>query len=40
MATCGHVGNSSIIIVERITLGDDILAARNKGFSNLEIEGD
>ena len=40
MASCTHVGNSSIIVAECMALRDGILAAKNKGYSNLEIEGD
>ena len=37
---CKHIGKSSIIVAEFLTLRDDILAAKNKGFLDLEIEGD
>ena len=40
MAGCRHLGKSSIIIIECITLRYEILAAKNSGYSNLEIEGD
>ena len=34
------VRGCKIIVVECMTLRDDILAAKNKGYSNLKIEGD
>ena len=42
MAACKHVGKSSIIVAESMTsrIRDGILAAKNKGYSSLEIEGD
>ena len=40
MAACRHIGNSSIIVAECMTLRDGMLAAKRKGFLNLEIEGD
>ena len=40
MVGCKHLGKSSIIIIECITLRYEILAAKNSGYSNLEIEGD
>ena len=40
MVACRHVGNSLIIVVECMALRDGILAAGNKGFSNIEIEED
>ena len=33
-----HISNTSIIIVECMTLRDDILVAKNNEFLNLEIE--
>ena len=39
MAACRH-GNSSIIVIECMALRDGMLAAKRKGFLNLEIEGD
>lgn len=32
--------NTSIIIAECMTLRDDVLATKHKGFLNLEIESD
>lgn len=40
MAASRHIGNASIIIAECMTLRDDMLAAKNNRFLNLEIEGD
>ena len=40
MVACKHVGKSLIIVVECMTLRDGILIAKNKGYSNLKIEGD
>ena len=40
MVACRHIGNSSIIVAECMTLRDDMLVAKRKGFLNLEIEGD
>lgn len=40
MAAGRHIGNASIIIAECMTLRDDMLAAKNNRFLNLEIEGD
>ena len=40
MASCRHLGNASIIIVECMILTDDILAVKNNGFLSLQIEGD
>ena len=40
MAACRHLVNTSIILVECMTLRDDILAAKNNGFVSLKIEGD
>ena len=40
MAMCQHIDNSSIIVVECMTLRDDILIAKRKVFLNLEIESD
>ena len=38
MTTCRHIGKSSIIVSECLALRDGILAAKNKGFLDLEIE--
>ena len=35
-----YISNASIIIVEYMTLRDDILVTKNNEFLNLEIEGD
>ena len=35
-----HLDNASIIIVEYMTLRDDILAFKNNEFLNLQIEWD
>ena len=40
MASCKHIDSSSIIIDECMTLRDDILAAKNKSFLDLDMEGD
>ena len=40
MTACKHIDNSSIIIIEFMILRDDILITKNKGFLDLEIEGD
>ena len=40
IVTSRHIGNPSIIIAECMTLRDDMLAAKNNRFLNLEIEGD
>ena len=40
MAGCRHLGKSFIIVIECVTLRDEILATKNSGYSNLEIEGD
>ena len=40
MAACRHISNSSIIVVECMTLRDVMLAVEIKSFLNLEIEGD
>ena len=39
MTTCRHVANASIIMDECMTLRDEILPAKSKSYSNLEIEG-
>ena len=39
-AACKHLGNTSIILAECMTLRDGILASKNNGFVSLEIEGD
>ena len=38
MATCRHLGNTSIIIMECMAIRDSILVAKNNGFLNLEIK--
>ena len=40
MVACRHIGNSSIIVVECMTLRDVVSAIERKSFLNLEIEGD
>ena len=35
-----YLGNVSIITIEYVALRDRVIAARNNGLSNLEIEGD
>ena len=35
-----NIGKSSIIIAECVALRDSVLAAKNNGFLNLEIEDD
>ena len=40
MTVIRHISNASIIIIEYMTLRDDMLAAKNKKLLNLEIEGD
>ena len=40
MAAFRHIGNSSIIVAECMELRDSMLAAKRKGFLNLEIQGD
>ena len=40
MIACRHLGKTSIIITECMTLRDGILVAKNNGFLSLEIEGD
>ena len=40
MVACKHAGKASIIVAECMALRNDILAAKNKGYSNIEIEGD
>ena len=37
MVTSRHINNTLIIIVECMTLKDDILIAKNNEFLNLEI---
>lgn len=39
MGACRHVGSVSIIVAGCMVLRDGILAAKNKGYLNLEIEG-
>ena len=38
--TCKYIDNSSIIIIECMTLRDYILTVKNKSFLNLEVQGD
>ena len=40
LAGCKHVNKSSIIVAKCMALRDDILVAKNKGYSNLDIKGD
>ena len=40
IATSRHMGNASIIIVACMTFRDSVLAAKNNGLLNVEIEGD
>ena len=40
MASCRHLGNASITIIECMTLTDDILAVKNNGFLSLQIESE
>ena len=40
MVVCRHISNSSIIVVECMTLRDGMLATKRKGFLNLEIVSD
>ena len=40
MAASRHIGNASVIIAKCMALRDGMLAAKNNGFLNLEIEGD
>ena len=40
ITTSKHMGNASIIIVACITFRDGVLATKNNGLLNVEIEGD
>ena len=40
MAASRHLGNTSLIIAKCIALRDGVLAAKNNGFLDLEIEKD
>ena len=40
MTTSRHIGNTSIIIAKCMTLKDNMLVVKNKGFLNLKIKGD
>ena len=40
MVASKHIGNASIIIAKCTTLRNGMLAVKNNGFLNLEIEGD
>ena len=40
MVVYKYVGQSSIIVIECMTLRDDIQTSKSKGYSNLEIEED
>ena len=40
MIACIHIGNSSIIVVEYMTLKDGMLVAKKMSFLNIETEGD